>query len=66
MTKKDYVLLTSILYMAIQHLTAKQRQTLLDHACNLLKKDNPSFSAAIFIGECMMPRTFVNRTLRDG
>ena len=66
MTKKHYVLLASILHEASQYMSEKQFSTVLDHACNLLEKDNPLFKRIVFRREAHLPRTFVNRTLREG
>ena len=59
MTKKDYVLIASTLHLAGAH------RDLIDHACNLLKKDNPNFNEDIFRKECAAPMTFVRATLRN-
>jgi hypothetical protein len=65
-TKKDYVLLTSIVYAHQQHMTWAKAEEAMQHTCAVLAKDNPKFDEAKFRKECALPSTFIRKTLRAG
>jgi hypothetical protein len=64
MTKKDYVLLTSIVYAHRQYMGEREAREALDHTCALLAEDNIHFNEARFRKECASPMSFVKLTLR--
>ena len=64
MTRKDYVLIASTLHLASAYMQRQQSREVIDHACRLLKQDNPSFDEAKFKAECDKPLAFVRNVLK--
>jgi hypothetical protein len=65
MTKKDYVLIASTLHLAAAYMQRAQARDVIDHACRLLKNENPRFDEAKFRAECARPMAFVRAILKE-
>ena len=64
MTRKDYVLIASTLHLAGAYMQREQSRNVIDHACRLLKQDNPNFDEEKFKAECAKPLAFARAVLK--
>ena len=59
------MLIASILYEANKHMTWAEANAVLEHACNLLQRDNPQFNRVRFYKEVALPMAFIKKTLKE-